>query len=359
MDVQFHGKDILDKLSEIERQPYEIRNDTLSILNHEVSGAYNSPMGMSDYILRILKMNSKIKKQQNAYVENVLNMLRITHDNHAEIIKLTRKKHTLMGMLEKEGELMTENIKEYVAKELKEIPEIISSKTKGITGTLESMVEYHPLTANVEEIQQIGEKNKKILETVDYLIENLVYMLNAHYSPDFKRDAYDLKNDVDALYIMQQMIDGKKFPKMEKPNLHHVISPHDYVKEAISVYKKNIYEHAFNPKNDIYKRRKEKDFRMTIEIESVDDDNEKQIRVFVKDNGFGVKDGIKLFERGASSKTDKSTEHGIGLWSVKNAVEKYGGKVGYMTVKGKGTTLFFTIPYDRKENDQYILDKKD
>ena len=50
-----------------------------------------------------------------------------------------------------------------------------------------------------------------------------------------------------------------------------------------------------------------------------------------------------------TSKTDESTEHGIGLWGVKQFVEKRGGEIVVNTELGVGTNFGFTILYTTLE----------
>lgn len=74
-----------------------------------------------------------------------------------------------------------------------------------------------------------------------------------------------------------------------------------------------------------------------------------ELKVSVNDNGIGISPESvqslfsKFFrdERAVSVHTEGS---GIGLFIVKNIIERHGGKVGYSAGEGKGSTFFLTLP---------------
>jgi signal transduction histidine kinase len=78
-------------------------------------------------------------------------------------------------------------------------------------------------------------------------------------------------------------------------------------------------------------------------------DNEKQVlKVKASDNGTGIAPEIlpDVFQRGVS---DAGT--GLGLSICKNAIEAHGGTIGVESTPGYGTTVWFTIPIYRGEDD--------
>lgn len=78
---------------------------------------------------------------------------------------------------------------------------------------------------------------------------------------------------------------------------------------------------------------------------------ETSARVSFADNGIGIeKENLdKIFEMFYRA-TDKSDGSGIGLYIVKNAVEKLNGKVTVDSIAGKGTTFKLELPNLRKNN---------
>lgn len=77
--------------------------------------------------------------------------------------------------------------------------------------------------------------------------------------------------------------------------------------------------------------------------------NEHQVIVAVEDTGMGISpEGQKnLFEKFYRVKTEKTrviTGTGLGLWIVKQLVEKQGGKIWFESQEGKGSTFHFSLP---------------
>ena len=73
--------------------------------------------------------------------------------------------------------------------------------------------------------------------------------------------------------------------------------------------------------------------------------NEKNLTLELSDNGVGINENVlpKIFEmfyRG----NEKSSGSGLGLYIVKETVEKLGGSINVSTIAGEGTTFTITIP---------------
>ncbi|MBI4691854.1 MAG: HAMP domain-containing histidine kinase [Candidatus Terrybacteria bacterium] len=77
------------------------------------------------------------------------------------------------------------------------------------------------------------------------------------------------------------------------------------------------------------------------------------VMVKVKDTGIGIpKDDIdKIFTRFFRAKNAvrvKTEGSGLGVYIAKNIIEAHGGKMGVESEEGKGTTFYFTIPFQKE-----------
>jgi signal transduction histidine kinase len=89
-------------------------------------------------------------------------------------------------------------------------------------------------------------------------------------------------------------------------------------------------------------------------IEVVLEPGEKFLRVRVKDNGVGIpaEDQAKLFSKffRANNVIRMQTEgSGLGLFIVKNIIQKHGGDITFTSEEGKGTEFAFTIPLSGRQ----------
>lgn len=86
----------------------------------------------------------------------------------------------------------------------------------------------------------------------------------------------------------------------------------------------------------------------TIEVGMTPEANN-LVRVWVKDDGIGIpkEQQHRIFERFFRAKNAVKAEtdgSGLGLFIVKNIVEKHGGRIWFESAEGEGTTFYFTVP---------------
>jgi len=95
--------------------------------------------------------------------------------------------------------------------------------------------------------------------------------------------------------------------------------------------------------------------QITFSLRELDD----HIEVSIQDQGVGIpKDRLdKIFDR--FYRVDKARARniggtGLGLAIAKEMVEVHKGKIWAASREGEGTTIFFTLPYDRDQEDEWL-----
>ncbi|MDF2904178.1 MAG: two-component sensor histidine kinase, partial [Bacillus sp. (in: firmicutes)] len=88
------------------------------------------------------------------------------------------------------------------------------------------------------------------------------------------------------------------------------------------------------------------------------EEQEDQIFVSVSDEGVGIPKGDleKIFDRFYrvdKARTRKLGGTGLGLAIAKEVVNAHGGEIWASSIEGQGTTISFTLPYDRSYEDDW------
>ena len=84
-------------------------------------------------------------------------------------------------------------------------------------------------------------------------------------------------------------------------------------------------------------------------VEMALEKNKNSVKVSVTDTGIGISEEeaphiFSEFFRGEQAKNIHKEGSGLGLFIVKNIIERHKGEVGFTANKDKGTTFFFTLP---------------
>ena len=94
--------------------------------------------------------------------------------------------------------------------------------------------------------------------------------------------------------------------------------------------------------------------KLTFRVGTVDN----FIVVSISDQGVGIPKNVidKIFDR--FYRVDKARSRnlggtGLGLAIAKEMVVAHGGRIWAESVEGKGTTVFFTLPYEQDEEDEW------
>lgn len=144
---------------------------------------------------------------------------------------------------------------------------------------------------------------------------------------------------VDISKMINEILDSLKLNEgFDKMNFDLDI---DYTRDVVA-NPKLIYSIIQNLISNTIKYRGKK--KPTVRI-SVRDFSKSDLLISVSDNGIGIKesDQVKLFDK-SFQVSEKSEGHGIGLFLVKESVERLKGSIEVQSKFGKGTTFTIQIP---------------
>jgi two-component system phosphate regulon sensor histidine kinase PhoR len=121
---------------------------------------------------------------------------------------------------------------------------------------------------------------------------------------------------------------------------------------ALKVIVSNIIENAL-----IYSTN---EHEVHVDVESVADkrnaSGRELIRMTIRDGGEGVPEEFlqKIFSPFVRLNKEKTEGSGLGLTLVRSLVELYGGEISINSARGRGTTIFVTIPVMQEDREHMV-----
>ncbi|MES2703577.1 MAG: hybrid sensor histidine kinase/response regulator [Bacteroidota bacterium] len=217
-----------------------------------------------------------------------------------------------------------------------ELGKFAYSVTHDVRGPLLSVLGALDLSKSMDNIEDIRE----ILDMMDEALRKLdEYIKNTHEYYKLKRGAMQFEaidfnkvvSDIAALFRIAGRMDNIRFSSRIEQNVAF------YSDEiSIKMILNNLLSNAFN-----YQRKNATDKFVDVHIEMKDNN----AILTVKDNGIGIHDShvnniFTMFYRATSEETGS----GLGLYNVKDALNKLNGAIEVKSAVNEGTTFKVIIP---------------
>ncbi len=199
-------------------------------------------------------------------------------------------------------------------------------------------------------IAQIRESSREFLRKMDNIIEASIIEAGILQLSNDECNINDLLQEIHSYYSIQKHISEKNIaflvsvPEELKPlyvycdayRLTQVLS--NLISNAFKFTSQGVVEIGFGVK-------------------------EQEIEFFITDSGIGGLEGKEQIMYRSFAKLDESDNSqeglGLGLSLAKKLVELMKGRIWYNSVKTKGTTFYFTIPYRPVLRSKVITKMKD
>lgn len=197
--------------------------------------------------------------------------------------------------------------------------------------------DFGELTLQQKEYIKKGyETNEKLVELVRDLLD-VSRIEEGRYGFNFKK--VNIKNLVEKIVPMYIF-------KSQEKDIHFTFNEPSFPiadivldEEKISIVLQNLLDNAFKytPKSG----------DVTLSLIP----KEQEVQFVISDTGMGILEEEKQkifskFFRGYNALRSNIEGTGLGLFIVKNIIEKHKGKIWFESQVGKGTTFYFTIPYN-------------
>jgi signal transduction histidine kinase len=194
-------------------------------------------------------------------------------------------------------------------------------------------------------LEQAYQRNNEVIEIVNNLL-NISEIEEGRFPYEFAEG--DLTEVLETV-IKTGNTDGQR--KNVKVNFHKLAKPMPPVemdKQKMRMAMQNIVDNAvkYSPENavvDVTATVKNNRYFLTIEDHGIGIPKEEQAKIFL------------MFFRGKNAKEKETTGSGLGLYIVKNVVQKHRGQIWFESAIDSGTTFFLSFPVPRKYLNQDAL----
>ncbi|WP_142786335.1 PAS domain S-box protein [Changchengzhania lutea] len=219
-----------------------------------------------------------------------------------------------------------------------ELDRFVYSASHDLRSPLKSLIGLSDLIlddiemGNTVELEQMYMMKKSIIKLDDFIEDILQYSRNAR--TEVAQEAIDFKEIIQDIENGHKHMDGAKGIKLKVDIRQDMNFVSD--KRRVNVVLNNLISNAIKYKDPS----KEKPFvRVAIKC------SRDKAMIHIKDNGIGIDtmDKEKIFEMFyRATKTSKGS--GLGLYIVKEALDKLNGTINVESELGKGTKFIVTLP---------------
>ena len=262
-------------------------------------------------------------------------------ESHDEVTKEKIKSLVLFGiqavLIKENAQLISElkrtneNYEELIGLVTHEFKNMLTS-IYGYNKILRRQLEKQGILETSELIITIEKLTHKLFNMVDYLLKMSLSDKNELLP---QKSKINLKEDV-LEPVELELLPLLKKKKMAlknkiKPKNISIIADDDFLQVVFRNLIENALKYGYN--NSV----------IIVEIKS----DKKQLKVSVNNKGDGIPDQIRkeMFQKFRHADVGGSKSGtGIGLFNVKNIIEKHGGKISFDSEKNKWTKFHFQIP---------------
>jgi signal transduction histidine kinase len=250
-------------------------------------------------------------------------------------------KYRELEKLKKEAEIILRRRNEELRKVNKELDNFVYSVSHNLRGPLMSVVGLlnvsEKLNPDPELDGVLGMIRSSISKLDDTLKDIIEYSRNSRN--DIARDEIDWERMIENSFVGV----GYLYPSRQitRTQSLHAATPFFSDASRMAVIFNNLLANAIRYRN------KTNDLKIDFEVFTSDE----SAIITLIDNGIGIGKDIlpkiyTMFYRG----TEESQGSGLGLYIVKEIVDKLGGEITIASEAGKSTTVTLTIPNKRADN---------